>query len=108
MKKLLFVIIYLSIISNAAASIKGNIIKKFTDIKNISLDFEQNINGKVENGNCIIRCDKLYYRPLEVDSLKGNSSKAIKKLNWKAKYTIKTLIKEMVEIEFKNLNKIDS
>ena len=61
-----------------------------------------------ENKNCIIRCDKLYYRPLEVDSLKGDSSKAIKKLNWKAKYTIKTMIKEMVEIEFKNLNKIDS
>ena len=31
-----------------------------------------------------------------------------KKLNWKAKYTIKTMIKEMVEIEFKNLNKVDS
>ncbi len=61
MKKLLFVIIYLSIISNAAASIKGNIIKKFTDIKNISFDFEQNINGKVENGNCIIEYPKKIY-----------------------------------------------
>ena len=54
MKKLLFIIIYLSIISSVSASMKENIIKKFTDIKNISFDFEQNINGKIENGNCII------------------------------------------------------
>ena len=61
MKKLFFVIIYLSIISDLSASIKENIIKKFTDIKNISFDFEQNINGKVENGNCIIEYPKKIY-----------------------------------------------
>ena len=61
MKKLLFVIIYLSITSNISASIKENIIKKFTDIKNVSFDFEQNINGKIENGNCIIEYPKKIY-----------------------------------------------
>ena len=62
MKKLLFVVIYLSIISSVSASIiKENIIKKFTDIKNISFDFEQNINGKIENGNCIIEYPKKIY-----------------------------------------------
>ena len=62
MKKLLFIVIYLSIISSVSASIiKKNIIKKFTGIKNISFDFEQNINGKIENGNCIIEYPKKIY-----------------------------------------------
>ena len=62
MKKLLFIVIYLSIISSVSASIiKENIIKKFTDIKNISFDFEQNINGKIENGSCIIEYPKKIY-----------------------------------------------
>ena len=61
MKKLLFVIIYFSIISSVSASIKENIIKKFLDIKNVSFDFEQNINGKIEKGNCVIEYPKKIY-----------------------------------------------
>ena len=61
MKKLLFIVIYLSLIPSVSASMKENIIKKFTDIKNISFDFEQNINGKIENGNCIIEYPKKIY-----------------------------------------------
>ena len=61
MKKLLFVIIYLSVISDLSASIKEDIIKKFRDIENVSFDFEQNINGKIENGNCIIEYPKKIY-----------------------------------------------
>ena len=58
MKRLFFVVIYFSIISNVSASIKENIIEKFTNIENISFDFEQNINGKIENGNCVIEYPK--------------------------------------------------
>ncbi len=58
MKKILFIIIYLTVISNVSASIKENIIEKFTNIENISFDFEQNINGKIENGNCVIEYPK--------------------------------------------------
>ena len=61
MKKLLFILIFFSIISNVSASIKENIIKKFADIENVSFDFEQNINGKIENGNCIIEYPKKIY-----------------------------------------------
>jgi len=61
MKKLLFIIIYLSLVSNVSGSIKENIIKKFSDIKNVSFEFEQNINGKIENGNCIIEYPKKIY-----------------------------------------------
>ena len=61
MKKLLFLIIYLSLISSVSASIKENIIEKFTNIENLSFDFEQNINGKIENGNCVIEYPKKIY-----------------------------------------------
>ena len=48
-------------INNASASIKENIINKFQNIENISFKFEQNINGKIENGNCIIEYPKKIY-----------------------------------------------
>ncbi len=55
-----------------------------------------------EDGNCIVQCDKVYYRPLEVDTLLGNSNKAKKELKWKPKTSIKMLVKEMVDFELKN------
>ena len=61
MKKQLIILIFFSIISNASASIKENIIKKFKDVKNVSFNFEQNINGKIEDGNCIIEYPKKIY-----------------------------------------------
>ena len=66
------------------------------------------INEKCYNdkGNCIIECDKEYFRPLEVDTLLGNSSKARKELNWRPKYNITKLVKEMISIELNNLNKV--
>ena len=54
-----------------------------------------------QNGNCIIECDKAYFRPLEVDTLLGDSSKAKKELKWKPKTSIKKLVKEMVNSELK-------
>ena len=57
-----------------------------------------------DNGNCIIACDKEYFRPLEVDTLLGDSTKARKELNWKPKYNIHNLVKEMVKLELENLS----
>ena len=55
-------------------------------------------------GNCMIQCDREYYRPLEVDTLLGNSKKALKELNWKAKIKIEELVIDMVRSELKKLN----
>ena len=60
-KKIFFIIILISLGSNVSASIKKNIIDKFKNIENISFNFEQNINGKIENGNCIIEYPKKIY-----------------------------------------------
>ena len=64
------------------------------------------INQKCYNdkGNCIIECDKEYFRPLEVDTLLGDSRKARKELNWKPKFNIAKLVKEMVTNELRNLS----
>jgi len=55
------------------------------------------------NGRCIVQCDKEYFRPLEVDTLLGDPTKARKELNWKPKINIKMLVKEMVQSEFAKL-----
>ena len=49
-----------------------------------------------ENGLSIIECDKNYFRPTEVDTLLGDSSKARRILNWKPKVDIHELITEMI------------
>ena len=63
------------------------------------------INSKCydDKGNCIIACDKAYFRPLEVDTLLGDSRKARKELNWKPKIGIKNLVKEMIKSELLNI-----
>tara|TARA_B100001121_G_scaffold306597_1_gene326392 strand:+ start:47 stop:595 length:549 start_codon:yes stop_codon:yes gene_type:complete len=53
----------------------------------------------------VIKIDKKYFRPNEVDNLVGNSSKAKKILNWKPKTKINELIAEMMESDLKLFNK---
>ena len=57
-----------------------------------------------ENNNVIIECSKKYFRPSEVETLLGDSSKAKKILKWKPKFSIKDLTREMVREDFKNLS----
>ena len=62
-----------------------------------------NERGIDQNGRTIIACDKSYYRPLEVNSLLGDSRKARKLLNWKPKFNLDSLISEMVNLEMSKL-----
>ncbi len=50
-----FLFIYTSI-SNA--EIKDKIVQNLKDTKNFDFKFEQNVNGKIENGNCTIEYEK--------------------------------------------------
>ena len=54
-------IIYFFFYSQANASVKENIIENLKSINNLTFDFEQNINGKKEKGNCIIEYPKKIY-----------------------------------------------
>ena len=53
------------------------------------------------NKKAIIEIDQKYFRPTEVNSLKGDFNLARKELNWKPKIHINTLINQMVTEELK-------
>ena len=55
-----FSICFLSIIFtlNSNAEVKKKIIQNLNETKNLDFRFEQNINGKIENGYCIIKYPK--------------------------------------------------
>ena len=58
MKKYLFILFFILLTNEVSASIKKNIIHNLNSIDNIFFKFEQNINGKTENGECIIQYPK--------------------------------------------------
>ena len=53
-----FIFIFLIFISNVNANNKQKIIENLKKTNNLDFKFEQNINGKIENGNCIIQYPK--------------------------------------------------
>tara|TARA_X000000950_G_scaffold180078_1_gene218409 strand:- start:30760 stop:31794 length:1035 start_codon:yes stop_codon:yes gene_type:complete len=57
--------------------------------------------GVDPNNNIIIKINKKYYRPLEVDHLRGDYKKAKKILNWLPKTQFKSLVSKMVKSDFK-------
>ena len=50
-----------------------------------------------DNNAIVIKIDKRYFRPSEVDSLLGDSSKAKNKLGWQPSKTLEQLIAEMIK-----------
>ena len=61
MFKYFIVSIYLILFSNTHADNREKVIQKLQNTKNLVFEFEQNINGKIENGNCIIQYPKKIY-----------------------------------------------
>jgi len=57
----------------------------------------------IKNKKILIECKKRYFRPLEVEYLRGNSHKAKKLLKWSPKISIDNLIDEMIEHELEIL-----
>jgi GDPmannose 4,6-dehydratase len=57
-------------------------------------------------GDVLIEIDSRYFRPLEVESLQGDASKAKKKLKWEPKVRFKELVKIMVDADIKNLEEM--
>jgi GDPmannose 4,6-dehydratase len=59
-----------------------------------------NEKGYDEQGNCIVSIDPRYFRPSEVESLIGDSSKAKSKLGWAPRISFDEMVKEMVQEDF--------
>ncbi len=86
-------------------------IKNFIDLVAKKLKIKIHWKGKGvkekgydEKGNCIIECNKRYFRPAEVDTLQGDYTKAKKILKWKPKNNIDSLISDMINYELRLLN----
>ena len=61
MKKFILIIFFSLAITEISASEKNAIKKNLKEIDNFSFNFEQNINGKIEKGNCTIQYPKKIY-----------------------------------------------
>ena len=87
-------------------------IKDFVNLTLKKLNFKfmwlgKGINSKcinLENNQTIIKINKKYFRPTEVNYLCGNSKKAKNKIKWKAKTDLKKLVNIMCEFELKKFN----
>ena len=77
-----------------------NFIDTATNVLNLKTKWVgKGLNEKLINlkdKKIIVEIDKKYFRPTEVETLKGNFSKALKELNWKPKTNFKNLVKMMM------------
>ncbi|PST84759.1 GDP-mannose 4,6-dehydratase [Pedobacter yulinensis] len=60
---------------------------------------------RLEAGQTVVAVDERYFRPTEVDLLIGDPTKSKTKLNWKPKYDLPALVKEMVLSDLTNFKK---
>ena len=61
MFKYFFILIYLISLAYSYADNKDKIIENLQNTESLNFKFEQNINGKIENGNCTIQYPKKIY-----------------------------------------------
>ena len=82
-------------------------VREFVEVaaKELGMDIKWQGNGVNEKGRwqdkVIISVDPRYFRPTEVETLLGDSTKAKERLGWSPKITFKDLVKEMVEADLK-------
>lgn len=86
-------------------------VREFVELafKEVGIEIEWEGEGANErgfstaNGNILIEVDPWYFRPTEVDILRGDPTKAKEKLGWKAKVKFEDLVRMMVEGDMKRL-----
>ena len=86
---------------------ENHTIREFVELAFKELDMEIEWQGKGEEevgidaktGSKIIRIDKKYYRPTEVEQLLGDATKAKDKLGWEPKTSLEELVKIMVKAD---------
>ena len=87
---------------------EAHTVKEFVNLaaESLSLELEWRGEGKDElavikgSDRVIIRIDPLYFRPTDVQSLLGDSTKIKTVLNWSPKVTFSQLIDEMVKSDY--------
>ena len=61
MLKYLYIFFLIFFVTNSNGNNKEKIINNLKNTKNVNFEFEQNINKKIENGNCVIKYPKKIY-----------------------------------------------
>jgi GDPmannose 4,6-dehydratase len=84
-------------VTKAFGSLGIGIQFKGKGLKEVGTVVKANPEFSPKNGDVVVRIDPAYFRPTEVELLLGDSRKAKRKLKWKPRYTLNSLIKEMVE-----------
>jgi len=79
----------------------GKGLKEFAYIKN----FNKNKFPLLKKNQVIVKIDKRYFRPNDVNNLNGDSRKAKKFLNWTPKYTFQQLVADMLSADLKHVKK---
>ncbi len=91
--------------TNKVYSVKDFIKISFKTI-NINIRWKgKGINEKgydAKNNELLVVVDKNYFRPLDVNYLKGDYKKAEKLLKWKPKTSLPEIIKLMIDFDYKN------
>ena len=62
---------------------------------------EDEVGVDAETGEELVRVDRRYFRPTEIDDLLGDASKAHQKLGWRPETSFAELVAEMVEFDLK-------
>lgn len=60
---------------------------------------------QLDKGSIVVEVDNKYFRPTEVDLLRGDPTKAMLKLGWKPEYDLKALVKDMMEGDMELMKK---
>jgi len=82
-------------------------VREFVELaaKELGMDIKWQGSGINEKGSwqdkTIVSVDPRYFRPTEVETLLGDSTKAKEKLGWIPKITFSDLVKEMIESDLK-------
>ncbi len=69
------------------------------------IKFDDKKYPKLKKGMIVVKINRKYFRPNEVDNLVGNATKAKKLLKWKPKINIYQLIKEMIDADLEIVRK---
>ncbi len=90
---------------------KSYSVKKFVEeafkYVNINIGWKgkglEEVGFNKKNGKILVKVDPIYFRPTEVNELRGDSRKARRELKWKPKTSFKQLINEMMNFDLNNI-----
>ncbi len=63
------------------------------------------VGKREDNGQIVIKIDKRYFRPTEVETLLGDATKAKEELGWEPKTSLEEMVEEMVQNDLEEAKK---